>query len=395
MKKIMILGAGIYQVPLIKQAKEMGLYVIVLSYPGNYPGFLWADKVHFVDTTDIAAVLSVAHQEDIDGICTTGTDIALPALGKVVDDLGLCGPSYEAAIMSTNKKEMKKEFITHGVRTARFKEVKDISDCYKTFNVFNKPVMFKAVDSSGSRGIVKVFNENEIENAFQTVKNVTKLDYFLLEEFIDGIEFGAQAFVFNQELKFVLPHGDMVFWSDSGVPIGHYVPYDLPEHVMSDIFLQLEKSIHALKINNCAINADFILFGNDVFVLEIGARAGATCLPEMVSTYYDFNYYEQIINVSIGKTPNFSHNHTQACGCEIIMAPKDGVISDIKINREGLLNYAEDILDISFDYKIGEKVRRFAVGPDRIGQIIVKGKEIGPTLALLNKVKENVEIIIE
>lgn len=26
MKKILILGAGIYQVPLIKKAKEMGLY---------------------------------------------------------------------------------------------------------------------------------------------------------------------------------------------------------------------------------------------------------------------------------------------------------------------------------------------------------------------------------
>ena len=39
MKKVMILGAGIYQVPLIKKAKEMGLHTIVVSIPGNYPGF--------------------------------------------------------------------------------------------------------------------------------------------------------------------------------------------------------------------------------------------------------------------------------------------------------------------------------------------------------------------
>ena len=45
MKKILILGAGIYQVPLIKKAKEMGLYTIVASIPGNYPGFSYADKV--------------------------------------------------------------------------------------------------------------------------------------------------------------------------------------------------------------------------------------------------------------------------------------------------------------------------------------------------------------
>ena len=39
MKKILILGAGIYQVPLIRTAKKLGLYTIVASIPGTYPGF--------------------------------------------------------------------------------------------------------------------------------------------------------------------------------------------------------------------------------------------------------------------------------------------------------------------------------------------------------------------
>ena len=45
MKKLIILGAGIYQAPLIRQAKELGLFVIVVSSPGDYPGFALADKV--------------------------------------------------------------------------------------------------------------------------------------------------------------------------------------------------------------------------------------------------------------------------------------------------------------------------------------------------------------
>ena len=52
MKKIMILGAGIYQVPLIETAKRMGLYTIVVSIPGNYPGFALADKVYYENTVD-------------------------------------------------------------------------------------------------------------------------------------------------------------------------------------------------------------------------------------------------------------------------------------------------------------------------------------------------------
>ena len=52
MKKLMILGAGVYQVPLIKRAKEKGLYTIVVSIPGDYPGFKLADKIYYENTTD-------------------------------------------------------------------------------------------------------------------------------------------------------------------------------------------------------------------------------------------------------------------------------------------------------------------------------------------------------
>ena len=47
MTKIMILGAGIYQVPLIKKSIELGIYTIVVSIPGDYPGFKYADKVYY------------------------------------------------------------------------------------------------------------------------------------------------------------------------------------------------------------------------------------------------------------------------------------------------------------------------------------------------------------
>ena len=38
-KTILILGAGVYQVPLIKRARERGLRTIVASIPGNYPAY--------------------------------------------------------------------------------------------------------------------------------------------------------------------------------------------------------------------------------------------------------------------------------------------------------------------------------------------------------------------
>ena len=63
MKKVMILGAGVYQVPLIKKAKEMGVFTIVASIPGKYPGFGYADKIEYVDTTDYMKILQIAKRK--------------------------------------------------------------------------------------------------------------------------------------------------------------------------------------------------------------------------------------------------------------------------------------------------------------------------------------------
>ena len=123
MKKIMILGAGIYQVPLIRAAKEMGLTVIVASIKGDYPGFALADKVHYINTTDREAILKAAVSEKIDGICTTGTDVAVASIGYVCEKMGLSGISKEAADLVTDKAKMKEAFQKGGVSASRFRKV--------------------------------------------------------------------------------------------------------------------------------------------------------------------------------------------------------------------------------------------------------------------------------
>src|SRR5512145_3073423 len=103
-KYILILGAGVYQVPAIKKANELGYKTIVLSYDiEQYPGYDFADIALNIDTTDIIKILDVAKKYNIKGVFTTGTDVALPALGRVNDELNLAGPSYEACMLSTNK----------------------------------------------------------------------------------------------------------------------------------------------------------------------------------------------------------------------------------------------------------------------------------------------------
>ena len=301
MKKIMILGAGVYQVPLIKKAKELGLYTIVVSIPGNYPGFALADKVIYENTVDSDAILRIAREEQIDGVCTTGTDVAVITVGKVCDALGLRGVSAQGAVIACDKVLMKKAYQEHGVQTAqcRYVPIDTPETALRELCAeLGYPVIFKAIDSSGSRGITKVDGPDGIAKAVGAVKAVTRHEEYLVEVYLTGAEFGAQAFVQDGKLEFVLPHGDYVFKGDTGVPIGHYAPYDLPD-MEREIYEQTEKAIRAMKLDNCAINADFMLCDGKAYVLEIGARGGATCLVELVSLYYGYDYYEKMLRVAL------------------------------------------------------------------------------------------------
>jgi biotin carboxylase len=388
MKKILILGAGVYQVPLIKKSKELGLKTVVVSYAGNYPGFKIADKNYYIDTTDSDGVLKVAKKEKINGICTTGSDVPMVTLARVSNELKLPGISEESALMSTNKLLMKESFQKNNVRTAKFILIKNFNDVRKNIRGFRMPVMFKVVDSSGSKGIFKVCNNSQIDDALIKIKANTKKKYFVIEEFLKGSEFGAQAFVYKGKIKFILPHGDFIFRSDASVPIGHFVPFKLKESIIEDLHIQLGKALQSLKLDNCAINADFILKDNKIFVLEIGARAGATCLPELVSIYYGFDYYDTIIKTAIDEKPDFLFRTKRPNASILIFSDKTGIIKRID-NRN---SFSENIIEIKFDYNTGEKINKFNAGPDRIGHIIVKGNTLRESLRLLKKVNENITV---
>ncbi|MCC2832816.1 ATP-grasp domain-containing protein [[Clostridium] innocuum] len=394
MKKVIILGAGIYQVPLIKCAKSLGYYTIVCSIEGNYPGFKYADKVYYINTIDKDAILEVAIEEKIDGIVTAGTDVAVNTIGYVCDKLGLKGLSAKSAEMVTDKSLMKKAFFKGDVSTAKYFEIKSKKDLIDSFSELTFPLIIKAVDLSGSRGIIIVETHDEALTAFDKVMKVTHKDYCIVEEFITGVEFGAQAFMYNGKMQFVLPHGDYVFQADTGIPIGHFAPYNMGEDIVKQAIDITEKAAKALNIDNAAMNCDYILKDNKVYVIEIGARSGATCLAELVSIYYDVNYYEIILKAAVGEIPDFSKvGVTKGIpnASMLLYTDYDGIIK----KQENNITEQENVVDVSFDYQIGDAVHAFKNGTHRIGQLIVKGSTLDGCEKLLHKCLNEIAIEVE
>lgn len=366
MKKIMILGAGIYQVPLIKKARELGFYTIVCSIEGNYPGFSCADKVYYVNTTDKEAILELAKEEQIDGICTTGTDVAVITIGYVCDQLGLSGVSFESAQIATNKANMKRCFWENQVSTAAFYKVNSKEEALEAFDKLKKPVVMKIVDKSGSRGVCRVDEREQVVAIYEDELKQTDMPYIIMEEFVDGHEVGIDALVQNGEIKMMLPHDKLMYQSGkTTIPVGHILPLEMSENVMRKLDETAEKAIAAMRLNNCAVNMDvFVTADEDVYVIEVGGRCGATGIPEVMSIYSGYNYYENILRIALGETVVTGEMNKTPCASVLFRAPNAGTLQGVYFPQMNEVEYG-------VDYEIGHCVSEMQDGTDRIGQAIV------------------------
>lgn len=367
----MIFGAGTYQVPLIRKAKELGHYVIVVSPQGNYPGFAFADEIIHLDTRDHIGVLEQAKRIGIDAVVTTGTDVAVPTIGYLVDELGLAGTGYSAALRSMNKVLMKQCFSEHGIQTAKFSVVETFEELKHSADDLGFPVIVKAVDSSGSRGITQVLTPDTLEAAYFAAKAVSKSQKVIIEQYLKGYEIGADTFVVGDEAVEVFLHEKHVTPPPVSAPTGHSMPLLLSKEVEEKTVNLLTKAARALGLTDTVANADVMIVDNEPYLIEMSARMGGTCIPEVISVYGGFDAYEFILNLALSQNPKLPEKYKKQPNAALLLRVNTtGNIKGVLVPETTRKH--PDLIELAIDYKVGDAVNAFKVGPDRIGHIIVK-----------------------
>lgn len=388
----MILGAGNTVTPLIEQAKRRGLMTIVVSPDGDYKGLNLADHHIHCDFRETETVLKHARHYAIDGIASTGTDIVVPTIGRVIDELGLHGTGYESAVACADKWLMKEILIRRGVMTARGVAC-DLPDALELAGeTVGFPLMSKAVDSSGSQGVFRVDRPEELREAWSASKQASSSGRVVLEEYLEGLEYGAQAIVEGNRVKTVFLHNDQLTPPPNHAPVGHSIPCILTPDQQARSCREIAAAVEALGICDTVSNVDLMLVGDTPYILEIAARMGATCLPETISIYGGFNAYDVVLSLALGEQALV----TDICkgmpnASRMIESPKDGVVHEIRVPES--VRSHPNLHRLSIYAKPGDTVRQFRVGPDRIGDIIVTGSSVTEAEQLAVDLASLVEVV--
>lgn len=387
-KKLLIQGAGRGNLGFIKTAKEHGVYTVVTGLGGEYPCNPYADKLRNADISDPDVVLKVAIEENVDGAIICCSDTGLKAIGRCNDVMGLTGLTEKSADESSNKLLMKQRLVDAGVRTAMFNKVTNEEELDVVVAKIGYPLIIKAVDLQGSRGINIVRDDSNLKSAFKDTMSLTRQNFCIVEQFLVGKEYGAQAFVYQGEVLFVLPHGDETLMCKTAVPVGHYMPYEINESLLNDTCEQVKEAIKALAFDNCAVNVDLIEREGKAYIIELTGRVGANCLPELTSNYFGINYYEMILATCLGESPLpiFEKRQTPcATLARMIRSDKTGIVKALSVpNIEGV--------QIHMFVHEGSEVRIFSNCNDAVGEVIVKGANMEECEQVMNSVISQIKI---
>lgn len=390
-KRILVNGAGRGCLNLTKTAKDMGLYVVVTGMDG--PCISLADKAYRnVHPGHPEEVLDVAKAEKVDAVVTCCNDMGLESVAYCCEQLHLTGLSYDSAKACQNKYLMKELLVKHDVRTARFFLVHNQEELVSAANKLSLPVIIKATDLQGSRGISIVRDRTILQRSFDDVMSMTHKDYCIVEEYIEGTEFGAQAFVYHGEVLFVLPHGDETVMCQTAVPVGHYMPYEMNDSLSEDVQAQARKAIKAIGLDNCAVNIDFIERDNKAYIIELTGRGGANGLTDITGLYLGINYYQMIIQMALGTDPRNYYNNRfdkpHAALSRMLKSSYSGVLKSLSVPPA----YSNNV---SFFIKEGDYIHSFTNCNDALGEVIIGGEDLLLCQKFYNQLINSIVLHIE
>ena len=194
--KLLIIGAGIGQVPLVKKAHARGIHVTVVSPDGPYPCLKMADEVCCLDIYDRDAVVEYARSHGITAVTSDQNDLMMPTVAYVSEKLGLLGNRFEQVWAYCNKNIYRENCETLGIPVPRHTATNHSAPPTKmTGQPF--PWIVKPEDSQSSIGVTRVDAMEELAPAIELALSKSRTHRAIVEEFFKGQEVVCEGFIYH------------------------------------------------------------------------------------------------------------------------------------------------------------------------------------------------------
>lgn len=400
-KKVMVLAATIWQIPLIKKLKAMNCEVYNVNLYENSPAFKFADHWAVMDILDKQACFEYAKENKIDAIMSEQCDIATTTIAYVADELGLPGIGNDMAELYTNKFAMREFCAKHGIPSPEYKICRTKQQAIAFFEQVNKKSILKPLDSNSSRGVYTINSVNDIEKYFDLSMGYSHAQKaVLIERYIEGTEFTVDGIV-----------GDNGHIS---LAISEKHHYEHNPNIADELFFSHSNDkfdYDKLKdTNNRFVNLSKLPFGithaeykyedGKFYLIEIGARGGGNLIGStIVPLMSGVDNYKYLVNKSLGISIDEDLHIDESlaqrcCVLKFFDTPDNG--GKVKaINGIDYLENSDNIVSFKLNFQKGDIIEAAKDDSARIGFYIAYAESKAELLKIMNEIERKFSIELE
>lgn len=371
-KRLLVLAASTYQLDTIQTAKRMGYRVVTTDNTPSNPGHALADSSWRIDTTDAPHVIELARREQVDGVISPCTDIAVNTAAAVAEALGLPGVPRHAAKVLTDKLAFRAFLDQNDLPRPRAMRIGAVA--VPDSSLFEgRRWIIKPNRASGSKGVFILGSIDDFRARVAESRGFSADGAAVLEEFLEGSQHTCEGTLVAGHLGFHLVTDRATAAPPFVATTGHSVPSRLGPAGRATLVDLIERIFTLLDVKDTVFDCDFVADGDRITIIEITPRLGGNSLSALIRASCGVDLVAYAIRQACNDAPEplTQVDPLPTVNC-ILGVDRAGVLTYDLARVESLRNEPW-VSQLQMDCAPGTRVGAFINGRHRVGEAILRG----------------------
>ncbi len=373
-KKLLILGGTSASLDLVKLAKSMGIFTVVVDEADAEKRIAKQEAdAHFkVSTTDIEGLKELIKQEKIDGVFCGPSEFNIRNMIRLCEASELpCYTTMDLWNKCANKDEFTECCRNYGVDVP---EEYDIHEgmTEAELDAIEYPIIIKPVDRCSSIGISVCRNKDDVPKAFRLAMDESNCKRIIAEKYIEngGELFGVRYLVQDGEAYPYLLIDTYVadpINRTSLISAFTFAPSKYSDYYMKNMDQQVRNMIRGMGIKKGTVFFQSLPYKGKIYFHEMGYRLSGGMLYKLTEPLIGLNDMKMMIRCALGGecvTKDEGECINLSCngrfGAQLMVPMNVGTIERVEGLEES--KNLPAVTDFIQYYYIGETVKKEYIG---------------------------------
>lgn len=388
-----VLGGTHPHITLIESLKRRGYHTVLVDFAQNPIAKKFADEHILESSMDKEKVCEIAGNYQAKLVITTCSDQANVTACYVGEKLGLPIPySYKTSLNVTDKELMKSIMLNNDIPTAKYIIVGH-DFCEQELSNLQFPLIVKPADCYGSKGVRVANTKQQLYKNIGTALKLSRVKKAIVEEYIVGEEIGIDCFVKNMKAEVIITKSRNKIQNSLSVTqqiTGCIWPVITNEQMNEKFRLLACDIAKAFRLDNTPLMIQAVVSGNDVYVIEFGARIGGGNSHSIIKLGTGFDIIEAAIDSFLGCNVELNFRQMTEIYADVFLYTSSSEFGYIA-NTESLIKNGI-VESIVCTKQFGMHIGKDLVSSNRVGAFIIKSNDRNELLKKIKTALDTIEV---